>query len=92
MQTLQCLRTEVRDDFNIHGTKYFQDAVFYQKSKIQDFFKHPEAFVEVSTSIFNNKKKIEKKKKSWKIFDFEFLNFSFVPMGSGISGIDTSNN
>ena len=25
-------RTEVRGDFNIHGTKYFQDAVFHQKS------------------------------------------------------------
>ena len=25
------LRTEVRGDFNIHGTKYFQDAVFHQK-------------------------------------------------------------
>jgi hypothetical protein len=27
------LRTEVRGDFNIHGTKYFYDAVFHQKSK-----------------------------------------------------------
>ena len=27
-------RTEVRGDFNVHGTKYFQDAVFHQKSKI----------------------------------------------------------
>ena len=25
------LKTEVRGDFNIHGTKYFQDAVFHQK-------------------------------------------------------------
>ena len=30
------LRTEVRDDFNIHGTKNFQDSVFHQKSKIHD--------------------------------------------------------
>ena len=30
------LRTEVRGDFNIHGTKYFQYAVFLQKSKIHD--------------------------------------------------------
>ena len=30
------LRTEVRGDFNIHGTKYFQDAVFHQKSEIYD--------------------------------------------------------
>ena len=30
------LRTEVRGDFNIHGTKYFQDAVFHQKSKNYD--------------------------------------------------------
>ena len=25
------LRTAVRDDFNIHGAKYFYDAVFHQK-------------------------------------------------------------
>ena len=30
------LRTEVRGDFKIHGTKYFKDAVFRQKSKIYD--------------------------------------------------------
>ena len=30
------LRTEVRRDFNIHGTKFFQDAVFHQKSKNYD--------------------------------------------------------
>ena len=30
------LRTEVRGDFNIHGTKYFQYAVFLQKSNIYD--------------------------------------------------------
>jgi hypothetical protein len=30
------LRTEVRGDFNIHETKYFQYAVFLQKSKIHD--------------------------------------------------------
>ena len=30
------LRTEVRSDFNIHGTKYFWDAVLHQKSKNYD--------------------------------------------------------
>ena len=30
------LRTEVRDDFNILGARYFGDAVFCQKSKIYD--------------------------------------------------------
>ena len=30
------LRTEVRGDFKIHGTKYFQDPVFHQKSRIYD--------------------------------------------------------
>jgi hypothetical protein len=30
------LRTEVRGDFNIHGTKKIQDAVFHQKSKDYD--------------------------------------------------------
>ena len=29
----QVLRTEVRGDFNIHGTKYFYDTVFHQNSK-----------------------------------------------------------
>ena len=27
------LRTKVRGDFNIHGTKYFYNAVLHQKSK-----------------------------------------------------------
>ena len=30
------LRTEVRGDFNIHGTKYFWNAGFHQKSKKYD--------------------------------------------------------
>ena len=30
------LRTEVRGYFNIHGTKYFKNAIFHQKSKIYD--------------------------------------------------------
>ena len=30
------LRTEVRDDFNIHGIKYFLDVVLHQKSKKYD--------------------------------------------------------
>ena len=30
------LRTKVRGDFDIHGTKYFQDVVFHQKSKKYD--------------------------------------------------------
>ena len=29
-------RTEVRGDFNMQGTKYFEEAVFHQKSKIYD--------------------------------------------------------
>ena len=53
--------------------------------------------VEVSKSIFNKKKKNfeknfwKKKKKSRKNFDFDIFQFFFVPMGSGVSGIDTSN-
>ena len=35
------LRTEVRSDFNIHGTKYFYDAVFHQKSKDYDVVSLP---------------------------------------------------
>ena len=34
--TPRFLRIEVRDDFNIHGTKYFYNAVFHQKSKNYD--------------------------------------------------------
>ena len=30
------LRTEVRGDFNIHGTKFFYNAVFYLKSNKYD--------------------------------------------------------
>ena len=86
-----CLRTVVRGNFNIHGTKNFQDAVFHQKSKIYDFLSILKLLLR-SLSPFFIKKKFEKKKKSRKIFDFEFLNFSFVPMGSRVSGIDTSNN
>ena len=33
---LYALRTEVRVDFNIHGTKKFYDAVLHQKSKKYD--------------------------------------------------------
>ena len=36
VKIFKVLRTEVRGDFNIHGTKYFQDAVFHQKSNIYD--------------------------------------------------------
>ena len=51
--------------------------------------------VEVSKSIFT-KKKIEKKnqkrKKSHENFEIEIFQLFFVPMGSRVSGIDTSNN
>ena len=46
-------------------------------------------------SIFNEKKNLKKifeKKKSQKNFDFDIFQFFFAPMGSGVSGIDTSNN
>jgi hypothetical protein len=33
---LNLLRAEVRGNFNIHGTKYFYNAVFHQKSKDYD--------------------------------------------------------
>ena len=35
------LRTEVRGDFNIHGTKFFHNAVFHQKSKKYDVVSLP---------------------------------------------------
>jgi hypothetical protein len=38
------------------------------------------------------KKNFEKKKKLREFFDFDIFQFFFVPMGSGVSGIDTSNN
>jgi hypothetical protein len=38
---LDTLRTEVRGDFNIHGTKFFDNAVFHQKSKKYDVVSLP---------------------------------------------------
>ena len=38
------------------------------------------------------KKILKKKKKSSKNFDFDIFQFFLVPMGSGVPGIDTSNN
>ena len=38
---LHCLRTEVRGDFNIHGTKFFYNAVFHQKSNKYDVVSLP---------------------------------------------------
>ena len=35
------LRTEIRGDFNIHGTKFFHNAVFHQKSKKYDVVSLP---------------------------------------------------
>ena len=35
------LRTEVRGDFSIHGTKFFHNAVFHQKSKKFDVVSLP---------------------------------------------------
>ena len=86
------LRAVVRGNFNIHGTKNFQGAVFHQKSKIYEFLSILKLLLRF-LGPFLIKKKFEKEKKSRKNFDFEFLNFFFfVPMGSGVSGIDTSNN
>jgi hypothetical protein len=53
--------------------------------------------VEVSTSIFTQKinflkKKFEKKKISLETFEIEIFQLFLVPMGSGVSGMDTSNN
>ena len=39
--SLECLRTEVRGDFNIHGTNFFDNAVFHQKSKKYDVVSLP---------------------------------------------------
>ena len=41
VQCLPCLRTAVRGDFNIHGTKYFYNAVFRQKLKKYDVVSLP---------------------------------------------------
>ena len=38
---LNLLRAEVRGNFNIHGTKYFYNAVFHQKSKKYDVVSLP---------------------------------------------------
>ena len=90
------LRTVVRGNFNIHGTKIFWDAVFHQKSKIYDFSSILNLWLRFLRPFLMKKKKFEKKsrkkKKSRKNFDFDIFQFFFVPMGSGVSGIDTSNN
>ena len=44
-----CLRTEIRGDFNIHGTKYFYNAVFHQKSKDYDVVSLPVPMVDQKT-------------------------------------------
>ena len=54
------LRTEVRGGFNIHGTKFFYNAVFHQKSKNYDFVSLPVPLVGQKTrppseDIFSNK-------------------------------------
>ena len=89
------LRTDVRGDFNIHGTKNFQDAVFHHKSKIYDFLSILKLLLRFLSPFLIKKKNFEKnfwkKKKSRKNFDFDIFQFFFVPMGSGVSGIDTSN-
>ena len=58
-------------------------AGFNQLSKKKNDFKRKKK---------NLKKKFGKKKKSRKNFDFDIFQFFFVPMGSGVSGMDTSNN
>ena len=85
------LRTVVRGNFNIHGTKNFQGAVFHQKSKIYDFLSILKLLLRFLSPFLIKKKNFEKKKKSRKNFDFDIFQFFFVPMGSGVSGIDTSN-
>ena len=91
------LRQVVRGNFNIHRTKKFQDAVFHQKSKIYDFLSILKLLLRFLSPFLIKKKKFEKifwkkKKKSSKNFDFDFFQFFLVPMGSGVPGIDTSNN
>ena len=86
------LRTVVRGNFNIHGTKNFQDAVFHQKSKIYDFSSILNLQLRFLSPFLMKKKIFEKKKNRGKNFDFDIFQFFFAPMGSGVSGIDTSNN
>ena len=58
---LSLLRTVVRGNFNIHGTKNFQDAVFHQKSKIYDFLSILKLLLRVLSPFLKKKKKFEKK-------------------------------
>ena len=55
------LRTEVRGNFNIHGTKIFWDAVFHQKSKIYDFSSILNLWLRFLRPFLMKKKKFEKK-------------------------------
>ena len=55
------LRTDVRGDFNIHGTKNFQDAVFHHKSKIYDFLSILKLLLGFLSPFLIKKKNFEKK-------------------------------
>ena len=71
------LRTEVRGNFNIHGTKIFWDAVFHDKSKIYDVLSILNLWLRFLRPFLQKKKKIEKK--IWKKKNY-FLFFYFFPI------------
>ena len=48
---MKALRTEVRGDFNIHGTNFFHNAVFHQKSKKYDVVSLPVPLVGKKTVL-----------------------------------------
>lgn len=79
------LRTDVRGDFNIHGTKFFQDAGFHEKSKIYDVLSILELWLRFLSPFLIKKKffekKVSKKKNSRENFEIFFFRLFLVPMG-----------
>ena len=82
------LRTVVRGNFNIHGTKNFQDAVFHQKSKIYDFSSILNLQLRFLSPFLMKKKILKKKKKiAGKILILIFFNFSLLQWVQGFQAL-----
>ena len=81
------LRTVVRGNFNIHGTKNFQDAVFHQKSKIYDFSSILNLQLRFLSPFLMKKKIFEKKKIAGKILILIFFNFSLLQWVQGFQAL-----
>ncbi|MCP3849736.1 MAG: hypothetical protein GY694_05800, partial [Gammaproteobacteria bacterium] len=89
---VELLRTDVRGDFNIHGTKISWDAIYHQKSKIYNVLSILKLWLRFLSPFLIEILELLKKKKSREKIEIEIFQYFFVPMASGVSGMDTSNN